>query len=131
MTCSTPIFHSSCEGSHRFTAGCRSSCSGSWLGSGADRRALAVQSVLAVVVLLVSYFLAPPPPPSLARPSAAVNINYIYGMDDKQAQMWMPPQAWLILMIAFNLLCLYVPTHFLLRRFFPPESEAARRGPLP
>jgi hypothetical protein len=86
-----------------------------------DRRALGVQSALAVVVLLVSFFLAPPPPPSISRPSAAVNINYVYGMDDTQAQTWMAPEAWLLLMIAFNLLCLYVPTHFLLQRFCSPE----------
>jgi hypothetical protein len=83
---------------------------------GYDRRALRVQSVLAVVVLLASFFLAPAPPPPEAQPSAAVNINYVYGFDDTRAQEFMPPLAWLASLIAFTLVCLYVPTHLVLRR---------------
>jgi hypothetical protein len=81
-----------------------------------DRRALPAQSALAVVVLLVSYFLAPAPPPPAAQPSAAVNINYVYGLDDQQAQTLMAPGLWLGLVIGVNLAVFYVPAHLLLRR---------------
>jgi len=88
---------------------------------GYHRRAFPAQTALAVVVLLVSFSLAPPPPPSPDRPGAAVNINYVYGPDDAQAQTWMPAEAWLALMIVITV-GLYVPTHFLLARFFPERQ---------
>jgi hypothetical protein len=93
---------------------------------GYDRRALGAQSVLGVAVLLVCFFLAPAPPPPLGDPSAAVNINYVYGMDDRQAQMWMAPGAWFALLTSFTL-GLYVPAHFVLGRFFG-GTRAARSG---
>jgi hypothetical protein len=89
-----------------------------WLLSrlGYDRRALILQSVAAIVVLLVSYLFAPAPPPSAIHPTWAVNINYVYGLDDQHAQTWMPPRLWLLFMMAFNVIALYVPTHLVLRR---------------
>ena len=92
---------------------------------GYDRRALGVQSLVAVLVLLVSFFLAPAPPPTAARPQAAVNINYVYGLDDRRPQAWMPPEVWLLAVLAVNVGGFYVPTHAGLRRVF---SEAPRTG---
>jgi len=80
---------------------------------GYDRRAFAAQSALGVAILLVCYFLAPPPP---ATAVAAVNINYVFGLDDQHAQSWMPPETWLGLLIAFNLICLFLPTHVILAK---------------
>lgn len=91
---------------------------------GYDRRALRVQSALAVGVLLVCYFVAPAPPPSASRPSAAVNINYVYGLNDHHRQTWMQPELWLMSMIAFNVIGLYLPTHATLRRLFGPPYTA-------
>ena len=105
-----------------------------WLLSrvGYDRRALGLQSGVAVVVLLVSYLFAPAPPPSALHPSWAVNINYVYGLDDKHPQTWMAPWVWLLCLMAFNVVVLYVPTHLVLRRVFdaPPcrsDSSGKRR----
>jgi hypothetical protein len=102
-----------------------------WLLSrlGYDRRALGLQSVVAVVVLLVSYLFAPAPPPSPLHPHWAVNINYVYGLDDKHSQTWMAPRLWLLLLMAFNVVALYVPTHLVLRRVFdaPPSSSGSSR----
>ena len=91
-----------------------------WLLSrlGYDRRAFGIQSVAAIVVLLVSYLLAPAPPPSASHPNWAVNINYVYGLDDKHPQTVMAPWLWLLLLMAVNVIAIYLPTHFALRRFF-------------
>jgi hypothetical protein len=85
---------------------------------GYDRRGYPAQSALAVAVLLVSYFLAPAPPPDPNRPSAAVNINYVYGMNDQRPQTWMAPGLWVITLGAFMIVGLYAPTHLVFRRVF-------------
>src|SRR5712692_10875268 len=84
-----------------------------WLLSrlGYDRRALGIQSVVAIMVLLVSYLFAPAPPPSASHPNWAVNINYVYGLDDKHPQTTMAPWLWLLCLMAVNVIALYLPTH--------------------
>jgi hypothetical protein len=101
--------------------------------SGYDRRAFSRQSAVAVIILLISYLFAPAPPPPVQHPNWAVNINYVYGLDDKHPQALMAPPLWLLFMMAFNVIVLYVPTHLVLRRVFgvptPPGSSGAdRRG---
>lgn len=104
-----------------------------WLLSrlGYDARAFARQSVVAIVVLLVSYLFAPAPPPSVSHPHWAVNINYVYGLDDAHPQTLMAPRLWLLFLMAFNVIALYVPTHLVLRRVFeaPPSAPAAHVDP--
>jgi hypothetical protein len=85
---------------------------------GYDRRALVIQSAAAVVILLVSYLFAPAPPPAAGDPNRAVNINYVYGLTDDQAQTLMAPSLWVASLIAVNIIAFYVPTHFVLRRLF-------------
>ena len=94
-----------------------------WLLSrlGYDRRALGAQSVFAIVVLLISYFFAPVPPPSADHPNWAVNINYVYGLDDKQPQTMMAPRLWLLFIMAVAV-AIYLPTHFALGRLFKAPS---------
>lgn len=94
---------------------------------GYDRRAFGVQSTLAVVVLLICFFAAPAPPPDPSRPSAAVNINYVYGLDDRNPQTWMAPELWLLSLTAFIVIGLYGPTHAGLRKVFA-EPERFRNG---
>jgi hypothetical protein len=94
---------------------------------GYDRRAYRAQTVLAIALLLVCFYLAPKPPPSTQFPSHAVNINYVYGMDDKRPQTLMAPELWLLLMIAVNVVALYVPTHLVLRRIYTPAGSQVRR----
>jgi hypothetical protein len=90
---------------------------------GYDRRALRAQSVFAIVVLLVCFFLAPAPPPLASRINAAVNINYVYGFDDAHPQSWMAPGLWFSLLTTVNVVCLYLPTHACLRRWFAPAQS--------
>lgn len=94
---------------------------------GYDSRALAVQSGVAVAVLFVSYVLAPAPPPSPSNLHAAVNINYVYGLEDSHPQMWMEPRLWLLSVLAMNVVGFYVPTHLVLRRWFPRRADGRDR----
>jgi len=75
------------------------------------------------VVFLISYLFAPAPLPSASHPNWAVNINYVYGLDDKHPQTLMAPRLWLLLMMAINVIAIYLPTHFVLRRFFKAPSS--------
>ena len=91
---------------------------------GYDRRAFRLQSAAAVVVLLVSYLFAPAPPPSASHPSWAVNLNYVYGLDDKHPQAFMAPRLWLLFLIAFHVIAIYLPTHLVLRRVYDPPPSS-------
>lgn len=91
---------------------------------GYDRRALAWQSVLTVALLLVCYTLAPAPPAPAGDPSAAVNINYVYGLDYEKPQTWMPPLAWLSMMMIGLPAAVYLPSHLVLRRIFPKPADS-------
>jgi hypothetical protein len=90
---------------------------------GYDRPALGLQSVVAIMVFLISYLFAPAPPPSASHPNWAVNLNYVYGLDDKHPQTLMAPWLWLLLIMAVTVIVLYLPTHFVLRRFFKAPSS--------
>jgi hypothetical protein len=98
---------------------------------GYDRRAFAMQSVLAIALLLACYFLAPAPPPSIEHPNWAVNINYVFGLDDAHPQTMMAAWQWLFFMMAFNIIALYVPTHLALRRFCPEPALQTAPAPAP
>src|SRR2546425_1119371 len=96
---------------------------------GYDRRALGIQSVVAIAVLLISYLFAPAPPPPASHPNWAVNINYVYGLNDKHPQTLVPPWLWLLFMMAINVIAIYLPTHFVLRRVFKaPFSGSGSQG---
>ena len=89
---------------------------------GYDRRALPAWTLIAWTLVLISFFFMPPPRPNPGL--TPVNIDYVWGLSDTEAQHWMPPGIWLIaLMIALPAL-LYVPAHFLLRRFMPKPVSA-------
>jgi hypothetical protein len=96
-----------------------------WLLSrlGYDRRAFGIQSGVAIMVLLISYLFAPAPPPSASHPNWAVNINYVYGLDDKHPQTMMAPWLWLLSIMAVTVIAIYLPTHFVLRRVFEASSS--------
>lgn len=84
---------------------------------GYDRRALPGWTVLAWTLLLFCYFLTPPPNPNAGL--TPVNINYVWGLNDSSAQTWMPGPAWFVLLLVGMPTLLFVPTHFLLKKFMP------------
>ena len=89
--------------------------------TGYDKRGLPAWTGLAWCMLLVCFFLMPGPDPNAGL--KPVNINYVWGMNDAQAQSWMPPYAWLGLLFVGLPLVLFLPTHFLLRRFVPEAKR--------
>ncbi len=93
---------------------------------GYDRRALVVWTGLAWALMLACYFVMPAPPPPADNPNLPVNINYVYNLNDERVQTWMPPPAYLALVMAAYPVCFWLPMHLLLCRFAP----TARRAPV-
>src|SRR4051794_32627241 len=79
---------------------------------GYDRRALPAWTVLAWVLILVCFFFMPPPNPDPGL--TPVNINYVWGMSDNEAQHWVSPGVWVAGLLIGLPLLLFTPTHFLL-----------------
>lgn len=92
---------------------------------GYDRRALPAWTVLTWVLLIVCYTLMPEPRADAAEISTPVNINYVHGMDDKKAQTWMPPLAWLGTLFVGLPLAIFLPTHLALRACFTRKDVSA------
>lgn len=74
---------------------------------GYDRRALLLQSLLALVVLPVSYWVTDP----------AENVNWVHG-PGRAPQRWLPPRVYLALLTVSFWLVLYLPPHLVLLRLF-------------
>jgi hypothetical protein len=87
-----------------------------WL-LGYDGRALPAWTVVAWGLVLISFFLMPPPRPDPGL--TPVNIDYVWGFSDTEAQHWMPPAIWVGALMILLPTFLYVPVHFLLRRLMP------------
>ena len=85
---------------------------------GYDRRALWCWTVVAWILLVVCYTLMPGPRPDAADIAAPVNINYVFGLGDTAPQTWMPPLAWLAMLMVGLPLVVYWPSHLVLARFF-------------
>lgn len=84
---------------------------------GYDRRALLAWTGLAWILIVICFFLMPPPNPDAGL--TPVNINYVWGMSDAAAQTWMPTYAWLAFLFAGMPILLFIPTHFILRKWAP------------
>lgn len=90
---------------------------------GYDRRAFVAWTALAWLLMLVCYFLMPAPPAPADNPNLPVNINYVYGLSDDRPQPWMPPTAYLGLLLVGLPACVFLPTHLVLRRVFRAAVE--------
>lgn len=91
---------------------------------GYDRRALGGWTAIAVAAMVIAYFFLPGPSPDAG--SAAVNVNYVYGMSSSAPQTWMPGWAWFACLLVGLPALIYWPTHLMLRRWLsrPFESRA-------
>jgi hypothetical protein len=70
----------------------------------------------------------PAPPAPASNPNLPVNINYVYGMSDRQPQTWMPPLAYLGLLMVGLPTCVFLPTHLVLRGIFRVSQSGGRRA---
>lgn len=93
---------------------------------GYDRRAFAWQSVIGVALVLLCFFLGPKGPAPVDWPSKAVNINYVWGMDDQHPQTWMPPGAFVAMLCGIFVVGIYAPTHLVLGRLFGIDHPVCR-----
>ena len=74
---------------------------------GYDRRALMATTVLCWIVLPVSYLFTDP----------ARNINWVFGWS-REPQTWLPGTWYLVLWMLLVPLCIYLPTHLVLKKLF-------------
>jgi hypothetical protein len=92
---------------------------------GYDRRALAAQTVCALVVLTVCYFFTPPPPAPVTNPTAAVNLNWVFGPGENTIQTWMAPGWYFVLQLVIWPVVIYLPTHLALKRWLSKAQNKA------
>jgi len=113
---------------------------------GYDRRAFVAWTAVAWVLMLVCYFVMPLPPREnlpanvdrlrqvtlfgLKLPADSVNlpvnINYVYGLSDDKLQQWMPPLEYLGLLMVGLPICVFLPTHLILRGIFREPVTSSR-----
>ena len=84
---------------------------------GYDRRAFAAWTTVGWVLCLTAFFLLPPAGPEFAGRMTPNNVNYVWGFDDARPQSWMSPGLYLGVWMLGLAVLVYVPTHFLLRRW--------------
>src|SRR5690242_2996946 len=96
---------------------------------GYDRRALAAGTVLAWVLMLIAYFFLPAPPAPVDQSNLPVNVNYVYGLSDDKPQEWMPPLAWLGVMMVGLPLVFFMPTHLILNGLMGLSGILRRQRP--
>jgi len=73
---------------------------------GYDHRAWLIQSIIIWIVLPMSYWFSSP----------VANINFVFGLGG-DLQNWMAPYMWVGMLMMFFPLCVYLPTHVLLKQF--------------
>ena len=83
---------------------------------GYDRRALWAWTALAVTLCLIAFFFLPPAGPG--DPMLPRNVNYVFGTNDDLPQAYMDANVYLLVWISLLFVVFYLPTHFLLRKFF-------------
>ena len=64
------------------------------------------------------------PPPRPDPGLTPVNIDYVWGFNDTEAQHWMPPVIWVAALMILLPAVLYAPVHFLLRGLMPKPMRA-------
>ncbi len=87
---------------------------------GYDSRALPAWTAVSCIVLPICYLLMPKAQPDPGM--TPVNINMVWGFDDRLPQTWMSPHAWFALLFFGLPVAVYWPTHLLLQYFFKPAG---------
>lgn len=89
---------------------------------GYDRRGLWLWCAVAWVAMWVSYLFLPMPPAPVHEPGLPVNVNYVFGINDRGPQTWMSKEAFFALMLAALPAVIWVPTHVVLVRSVRPRD---------
>jgi hypothetical protein len=64
----------------------------------------------------------PPAGAHLANPNVPVNIDYVYGFNDKEPQHWMNQNLYVVLWLGLLSCVGFLPTHLALRKIYQPAS---------
>jgi hypothetical protein len=94
---------------------------------GYDKRALISWTVMAGGLVLICYFFTPPAGARLANPNIPININYLYGFNDRQPQHWLNQNLYVILWFGVLWLAALLPTHLTLRKTFAVDGRMVCR----
>jgi hypothetical protein len=78
--------------------------------------------VLAITVLEMCFLFTHRPPATPQHPRE-LNINWVFGPGYEHPQAWMHPVLFVTLQMLFYPLCIYLPTHLVFRRIFPPPGN--------
>jgi hypothetical protein len=93
--------------------------------AGYDRRGILLWTLLTWLLLPVCYFLMPGPG-DYGDPNLPVNINYVQGFNDAQAQTWLEPNVYFAGLMIILPVAIFLPTHLLFSWLMPgPRKEAA------
>ncbi|MGZ3696241.1 MAG: hypothetical protein ACXWQO_19700 [Bdellovibrionota bacterium] len=84
---------------------------------GYNRRGFLAWTCLAWVLLFICYFLMPGPNPNAGL--QPVNINYVWGLNDAEAQTWVSANLWFIGQLIVLPLLILGPTHLFLKKVMP------------
>lgn len=95
---------------------------------GYDERALSAWTGLAAALVIVCYFFTPPAGAHLADPDIPVNLNYVYGFNDRQPQTWINQNLYVVLWLGALWLAAFLPTHYALRRIFGARPSVSREA---
>jgi hypothetical protein len=87
---------------------------------GYDSRGFIAWTIVSCIVLPICYVFMPPAQPDPGM--TPVNINLVWGFDDRRAQTWMSPNAWFALLFFGLPVAVYWPTHLLLQALFRPAG---------
>lgn len=90
---------------------------------GYDRRALKAWTAVAIALCLAGFFLLPAPGEVPAGSNDAVNVNYVYGISETNAQTWMAPGLYLIAWMVTLLGVCYLPAHAWLRARYGKDTR--------
>ncbi len=80
---------------------------------GYDRRGWTLQAAISLPIFIASRFTAP-----------SGNTNFVFA-DPFLHRAWGPAPVYVAIVFLFMLLVVYLPTHLLLRHFFPPPKASA------
>lgn len=82
-----------------------------------DQRALYAWTMLAGALVMGSYVFALPAGAHPVNANIPVNIDYVYGFNDRQPQTWVNQNFYVVLWLIVLWLIVFLPTHLALRRF--------------
>jgi hypothetical protein len=91
---------------------------------GYDRRALRYQTIAGTMLLLICYF-GFAPPGSHGSGKVVADLNFVFGPSTSAQETFMPPLAWLAIVIVGLPILIYWPTHCFLKRAMPKRAHDA------